>query len=90
MALRPHGATAAVLLEQMRQPLLVLWGSHDRLVPLQISERLRHHKADLQLERLPLLGHCPHDEQPELFNGHVLGWLTRNLGADQPHEQPWA
>ena len=33
MALRPHGATAAVLLEQMRQPLLVLWGSHDRLVP---------------------------------------------------------
>jgi len=90
MALRPHGATAAVLLEQMRQPLLVLWGSHDRLVPPQISERLHRHKSDLELQLLPQLGHCPHDEKPELFNRHVLGWLARNLGTRQPHEQPWA
>jgi pimeloyl-ACP methyl ester carboxylesterase len=90
MALRPHGATAAVLLEQMRQPLLVLWGSHDRLVPPQISERLRRHKSDLELQLLPQLGHCPHDEKPDLFNRHVLGWLARNLGTRQPHEQPWA
>jgi pimeloyl-ACP methyl ester carboxylesterase len=90
MALRPHGATAAVLLEQMRQPLLVLWGSHDRLVPPQISERLHRHKSDLELQLLPQLGHCPHDEKPELFNRHVLGWLARNLGSRQPHEQPWA
>jgi len=90
MALRPHGATAAVLLEQMRQPLLVLWGSHDRLVPPQISERLHCHKSDLELQLLPQLGHCPHDEKPDLFNRHVLGWLARNLGSRQPHEQPWA
>ena len=90
MALRPHGATAAVLLEQMRQPLLVLWGSHDRLVPPEISERLHRHKGDLELQLLPKLGHCPHDEKPELFNRHVLGWLARNLGTGQPREQPWA
>ncbi len=90
MALRPRGATAAVLLEQMRQPLLVLWGSHDRLVPPEISERLHRHKGDLELQLLPKLGHCPHDEKPELFNRHVLGWLARNLGTGQPREQPWA
>ena len=90
MALRPRAATAAELLQRMQQPLLVLWGSQDRLVPPQISERLRHHKADLELQLLPELGHCPHDEQPELFNRHVLGWLARNLGSGQPREQPWA
>lgn len=90
MALRPRGATAAVLLERMQQPMLVLWGSQDRLVPPMISERLRRHKGDLELQLLPQLGHCPHDEQPELFNRHVLGWLARNLGTRQPHEQPWA
>ncbi|MFZ9945839.1 MAG: alpha/beta fold hydrolase [Vulcanococcus sp.] len=90
MALRPRGATAAVLLERMQQPLLVLWGSHDRLVPPMISERLQRHKGDLELQLLPQLGHCPHDEQPELFNRHVLGWLARNLGTTQPREQPWA
>jgi pimeloyl-ACP methyl ester carboxylesterase len=90
MALRPRGATAAVLLERMQQPLLVLWGSQDRLVPPQISERLRQHKGDLELQLLPQLGHCPHDEHPELFNRHVIGWLARNLGTRQPHKQPWA
>lgn len=90
MALRPRAATAAELLQRMDQPLLVLWGSDDRLVPPQISERLRHHKADLELQLLPDLGHCPHDERPELFNRHVLGWLARNLGNGQPREQPWA
>ncbi|MBM5807378.1 MAG: alpha/beta fold hydrolase [Cyanobacteria bacterium M_surface_10_m2_179] len=90
MALRPHGATAAVLLQRMRQPLLVLWGSQDRLVPPRISEQLHQHKPDLELRWLPQLGHCPHDEQPALFNGHVIGWLARNLGNGQPREQPWA
>ena len=90
MALRPRGATAAVLLERMQQPLLVLWGSQDRLVPPMISEWLQRHKGDLELQLLPQLGHCPHDEQPELFNRHVLGWLARNLGTTQPREQPWA
>jgi pimeloyl-ACP methyl ester carboxylesterase len=90
MALRPRAATAAELLQRMNQPLLVLWGSDDRLVPPQISERLRAHKVDLELQLLPDLGHCPHDERPELFNHHVCGWLARNLGNGQPREQPWA
>jgi len=90
MALRPHGATAAPLLERMQQPLLVVWGSQDRLVPPLISQRLKHHKSDLELRLLPELGHCPHDEQPALFNRHILGWLARNLGNVQPREQPWA
>jgi pimeloyl-ACP methyl ester carboxylesterase len=55
-----------------------------------ISQRLKHHKSDLELRLLPELGHCPHDEQPALFNRHILGWLARNLGSGQPREQPWA
>lgn len=90
MALRPREATAAPLLQRMQQPLLVLWGSQDRLVPPQISRQLHPHKADLQLELLQELGHCPHDERPELFNSVVITWLARNLGSGQPHEQPWA
>jgi pimeloyl-ACP methyl ester carboxylesterase len=74
----------------MQQPLLVLWGSQDRLVPAQISRQLQPHKSDLQLQLLQELGHCPHDEHPELFNRVVTTWLARNLGSGQPREQPWA
>ena len=90
MALRPQGATAAALLQRMQQPLLVVWGSEDRLVPPLISSRLQQHKVDLELRLLPELGHCPHDEQPALFNRHILGWLARNLEDGQPREKPWA
>jgi pimeloyl-ACP methyl ester carboxylesterase len=92
MALRPRTATVASLLPRMQQPLLVLWGSHDRLVPVQISRQLSLHKPDLELRLLPGLGHCPHDEHPRLFNSAVLGWLAqrppRTLGSGQPAEQP--
>ena len=81
MALRPRAATAAPLLQRMRQPLLVLWGSQDRLVPVAISQRLGQHKPDLKLQLLPQLGHCPHDERPGLFNRALLQWLQRQASA---------
>ena len=81
MALRPRGATAAALLQRMRQPLLVLWGSHDRLVPPAIAEQLGQHKPDLTLQLLPRLGHCPHDERPALFNQALLQWLERQTST---------
>ena len=65
-------------------PLLVLWGSQDRLVPPQISQQLSAHKPDLELQLLPQLGHCPHDEHPRLFNARVLHWLQ---GASGPQPQ---
>jgi pimeloyl-ACP methyl ester carboxylesterase len=87
MALRPRAATAAPLLRRMRQPLLVLWGAQDRLVPPRISRQLQHHKPDLDLRLLPGLGHCPHDEQPHLFNAQVLHWLQ---GAHRKAPAPQA
>ena len=81
MALRPRAATAAPLLQRMRQPLLVLWGSQDRLVPPTISQRLAQHKPDLELQLLPQLGHCPHDERPALFNRTLLQWLERQAST---------
>lgn len=77
MALRPRGATAAPLLERMTQPLLVIWGRKDQLVPVAVADRLLRHKPDLELQRLDGLGHCPHDEAPQHFNPSLLGWLER-------------
>ena len=88
MALRPRAATAAPLLQRMRQPLLVLWGSQDRLVPPQISHQLSRHKPDLELQLLQGLGHCPHDEQPQLFNAQVLQWLQQAGGWGAAPQAP--
>jgi len=77
MALRPRGATAAALLDRLRQPLLVLWGGADRLVPIEVSEQLARHKPDLELVVLPGVGHCLQDEAPGPFGALLLDWLGR-------------
>jgi pimeloyl-ACP methyl ester carboxylesterase len=80
MGLRPWRATAAALLPRLRQPLLLIWGQADRLVPMEVGEQCRRLRPDLSWELLPGCGHCPHDEQPDAFNGLVLHWLARTFG----------
>lgn len=76
MALRPHGATAPALLVRIRQPLLLVWGRRDRLVPLEVAEQVRRLRHDLPLAVLEEAGHCPHDEVPGAFNDLLLNWLA--------------
>lgn len=76
MALRPHGATAPALLLRIRQPLLLVWGRQDRLVPLEVAEQVRRLRHDLPLAVLEEAGHCPHDEVPGAFNDLLLDWLA--------------
>ena len=87
MALRPRGATAPALLQQLRQspqppPMLLLWGREDRFVPLPIGERVQNEHPWIELKVLENSGHCPHDETPERFHQELLHWLDRNLGHE--------
>lgn len=76
MALRPHGAMAPALLTRLRQPLLLVWGRRDRLVPLEVADQVRRLRQDLPLVVLDGAGHCPHDEEAEAFNAVLLEWLA--------------
>ncbi len=75
MALRPRGATAEALLARLVQPLLLIWGEADRLVPIEVAELIASLRPELRLERLSGVGHCPHDEAPEAFEALLLPWL---------------
>jgi pimeloyl-ACP methyl ester carboxylesterase len=81
MALRPPAATAPALLMRLRQPLLLIWGGRDQLVPLRVAEQVQRLRSDLPLEVLPHCGHCPHDDVPEAFNTALLAWLRQLPGA---------
>jgi pimeloyl-ACP methyl ester carboxylesterase len=76
MALRPHGATAPVLLRRLGTPLLLIWGGADRLVPLAVAHQCQRLQPGLALRVLPGVGHCPHDEHPDGFHGVLLPWLA--------------
>jgi pimeloyl-ACP methyl ester carboxylesterase len=76
MALRPHGATAPVLLRRLEPPLLLIWGGADRLVPMEVAQQCHRLQPALALRVLPGVGHCPHDESPQAFHGALLPWLA--------------
>lgn len=73
---------APQLLEQLRTPVRMLWGGADPWEPVAEAERWRDAFACIQeLQVLPGLGHCPHDEGPEQVNPILRRWLELGWGA---------
>ncbi|MDA0887313.1 MAG: alpha/beta fold hydrolase, partial [Cyanobacteria bacterium] len=66
-------------------PVRLLWGEAD---PWEDPAEARRWAASFgciqELKILPGLGHCPHDEAPELVNAILLDWILRNWTALAP------
>ena len=63
------------VLPKIRCPVLMLWGEKDRFVPVAIAPTLAKTNPDITLKILPNLGHCPHDEAPDLVYQLFTQWL---------------
>ena len=63
------------LLPEMNIPMLLLWGSDDRMIPQGTAGILLKLNPLLELVNLAGAGHCAHDEMPELVNETIRNWL---------------
>lgn len=52
------------LLNQLRQPTLVLWGRQDKLIPLAVASEFTSRISGARLIVYDDLGHVPHEEDP--------------------------
>lgn len=75
--LRHHeGDLPQQVLHQIETPCLLIWGEHDKVVPLQIGKRLN---ADLKHSELIVLketGHLVPEERPLDVKRHIMGFLS--------------
>jgi pimeloyl-ACP methyl ester carboxylesterase len=60
-------------------PTLIIWGEADKIVPLEVGERLNRAIPNSRLEKIKKSGHMPHEESPE----KVLPLLKEFLGSWQ-------
>jgi pimeloyl-ACP methyl ester carboxylesterase len=67
--------------ERVTQPVLVVWGRQDRLVPLRRSQSLLRRIPHARLQVLERCGHLPMLEQPGAFDGVVTEFLRAALAA---------
>jgi hypothetical protein len=89
-----------VLLEQLTQPLLLVWGSRDSLVPPSVRHQVQRHRPNLDLVLLEGAGHCPTMKIPNgstrpCWPGYSHGPSQasspmRNLEVGSAERAPWA
>lgn len=63
-------------LHEVRAPTLVIWGSEDRVVPLDIGLQIAVRIPGADLHVMGLCGHVPHIERPNDFNQLVTQFLA--------------
>lgn len=89
-ALEPHAAEAfrgfinlfddwlaPDLLQVITTPVAMVWGERDPWEPIATAKDWQQYPVVKSLDVLPGLGHCPHDEAPDLVNGIVNQLLER-------------
>lgn len=70
---------ARSVLPQLSQPILLIWGEQDRLVPSALAKGFAGLNAQIELELWAGVGHCPQDECPGRFNQTLLIWLRERF-----------
>lgn len=73
----------AAQLKDVRQPVLVITGDDDRIVPTAESIRLADELPDAELVIIPACGHVPHEECPAPFLAAATQFILRLRGANQ-------
>ena len=77
------GPTPESILPQLECPVLAIWGGADPWTPpdrgMHPATEYHHYvnpeKSAFDLVVLPNVGHCPHDEAPEIVNGLMIDWI---------------
>ena len=74
---------------EVHQPALLLWGDHDRTVPLAVGERLAQSLPNAELAVIRQAGHLVLEERPSEANAALLRWIeqtdpSRDTEASRP------
>lgn len=73
-----QGPLAEDLLPKLSCPVLILWGTDDPWEPIEIGREFAKFESVDKFIPLEGLGHCPHDEAPEVVNPILQEWLIAN------------
>ena len=63
-------------LGEMDLPALIVWGRQDKSIPLRLGRELHRILKGSRLEIIDRAGHCPNEEQPEIFNRLAVEFLS--------------
>ncbi|MGB3733448.1 MAG: alpha/beta hydrolase, partial [Ilumatobacter sp.] len=84
--IEPGGQTVSAtdrLYLAARVPMMIVWGDHDGVIPVEHGIRAHEAIENSRLEILEGVGHFPHVEAPEVFTAALLDFMsTTTAGPD--------
>jgi pimeloyl-ACP methyl ester carboxylesterase len=63
-------------LSEITVPTLIIHGSEDRILSLELAELLQQNIRNSSLRVIERAGHCPHLEKPKEFNKIITDFLN--------------
>ncbi|KAI3522263.1 hypothetical protein L1887_11764 [Cichorium endivia] len=77
----PPGPSPVQLMPKIEIPVLILWGDEDPFTPLdgpvgKYFSSLPSQVPNISLDVLQGVGHCPHDDRPNLVHEKLVPWLA--------------
>ncbi|MBR3205429.1 MAG: alpha/beta hydrolase, partial [Bacillus sp. (in: Bacteria)] len=66
-----EGDLTSDVLKKMETPVLLIWGEEDRIVPIQIGERLHKDLPNSTLHALKKTGHLIPEENPVFVSDQI-------------------
>lgn len=72
------------LLELAALPVLVVWGTHDMVIPVDHAKRLSELAPACQIEIFDGAGHFPHLDQPDRFADVLRAFMAVTDRGDEP------
>lgn len=72
----PPGAEIEELLGKIRQPVALIWGEEDRILPVHQARWIKARLPQAQLHLLPEVGHAPQEEAPAAVNKIIIDFLA--------------
>jgi len=75
LRLTAHPSPVAKAAPAVHAPTLIVWGEHDRLIPLRVAHQLRDAIPGARLELVAGSGHAAPEEQPEATAQLMAGFL---------------
>ena len=78
----PPGPRPESLVPKISHPILILWGDEDPFTPFdgpigKYFRSLPNTMSKVSFVELPNVGHCPHDDSPDLVHASLLPWIAK-------------
>lgn len=74
----PMGPDRTEALPRLTMPVLLIWGRHDQIVPVEYGRVLAARVPTAELTVIENAGHLPHIEAPGIVNHLLLDFLERH------------